>query len=181
MEPVYPTKYRRTFEPLLSGSLDLVQRFVAAWREKPRSRKSGRLPPPVIPTCGHIAFVLMNPDHPKVTKEVRPFVDRLTNEQPALAQAQMLSLKFCRLVRERAVGGFASWLETVCACEIAELKGFAKGLVQDRAAVEAALSSPWSNGQVEGQVNRLKNLKRQMYGRAGFDLLKARVLPLKAA
>jgi transposase len=49
-------------------------------------------------------------------------------------------------------------------------------LVQDQAAVEAALSLEWSNGQVEGQVNRLKFLKRQMYGRASFDLLRARVL-----
>jgi transposase len=60
--------------------------------------------------------------------------------------------------------------------EVTELKGFARGLLQDRAAVEAALSSESSNGQVEGQVNRLKFLKRSMYGRGGFDLLKARVL-----
>ena len=51
----------------------------------------------------------------------------------------------------------------------------------DRAAVEAALSLCWSNGQTEGQVNRLKMLKRQMYGWAGFDFLRARVLPFPAA
>jgi transposase len=57
-----------------------------------------------------------------------------------------------------------------------ELRGFADGLKQDEATVQAALSSGWSNGQVEGQINRLKLLKRQMYGRAGFDLLRQRVL-----
>ena len=58
----------------------------------------------------------------------------------------------------------------------AKWKNFAKGLRQDGAAVKAALTSDWSNGQTEGQVNRLKFLKRQMFGRANFDLLRARVL-----
>jgi transposase len=57
-----------------------------------------------------------------------------------------------------------------------ELRSFAKGLQDDQAAVQEALRSPWSNGQVEGQVNRLKTLKRQMYGRAKFDLLRKRFL-----
>jgi transposase len=57
-----------------------------------------------------------------------------------------------------------------------ELSGFAEGLKQDEAAVKAALSLEWSNGQVEGQINRLKLVKRQMYGRAGFDLLRRRSL-----
>jgi transposase len=56
------------------------------------------------------------------------------------------------------------------------LAGFASHLTRDRDAVEAALTSPWSQGQVEGHVHRLKLIKRQMYGRAGFDLLRLRVL-----
>jgi transposase len=55
------------------------------------------------------------------------------------------------------------------------LKGFALGLKQDEAAVRAALTQPWSNGHVEGPVTRLKILKRQMYGRASFALLRQRV------
>jgi transposase len=54
---------------------------------------------------------------------------------------------------------------------------FAKGLIADKEAVMAALSSEWSNGQVEGQIHRLKLIKRSMYRRAKFDLLRARVLP----
>jgi transposase len=73
------------------------------------------------------------------------------------------------------------WLSEVASSGIAELEGFARGLMQDKAVVEAGLSLEWSNGQVEGKVNRLKSLKRAMYGRAGFDLLKARVLPLPKA
>ena len=59
---------------------------------------------------------------------------------------------------------------------IKELAGFARRLQQDSSAVAEALRSPWSNGQTEGQINRLKFIKRQMYGRAKFDLLRARVL-----
>ncbi len=68
------------------------------------------------------------------------------------------------------------WLTAVIESKIPELNGFARSLSRDKDAVLAALSLPWSNGQVEGQVNRLKLIKRQMYGRAKFDLLRLRVL-----
>ena len=58
------------------------------------------------------------------------------------------------------------------------MKAFANGLIRDRKAVEAALTYQWSNGQTESQVNKLKTLKRQMYGRAKFDLLKTRMLAI---
>lgn len=57
-----------------------------------------------------------------------------------------------------------------------DVRRFARGLEQDRAAVEAAMALPWSNGPVEGAIQRLKTIKRQMYGRANFDLLRRRVL-----
>jgi len=59
---------------------------------------------------------------------------------------------------------------------VSEIRSFATGIRQDEAAVTAALTYAWSNGQVEGQINKLKLLKRQMYGRAKLDLLKARLL-----
>ena len=57
-----------------------------------------------------------------------------------------------------------------------DLRRFAEGIRRDEAAVQAAVTTTWSNGPVEGHVNRLKTIKRQMYGRAGFALLKARVV-----
>jgi transposase len=66
-----------------------------------------------------------------------------------------------------------SWLDAATASGLAS---FARGLRQDLAAVRAALVLPWSTSPVEGQINRLKTIKRQMYGRAGFDLLRRRVL-----
>ena len=68
------------------------------------------------------------------------------------------------------------WLESAQASPIWELRQFAQGIERDRAAVEAALSRPESNGQTEGKVNKLKCLKRQMYGRATFALLRQRTL-----
>jgi transposase len=59
---------------------------------------------------------------------------------------------------------------------VAEIEGFAEALSKDHEAVKAALTHKWSSGQTEGQINRLKFIKRQMYGRANFELLKARFL-----
>ncbi len=69
-----------------------------------------------------------------------------------------------------------AWLAEARACGVSAVETFAAGLEQDGAAVRAALTLPWSNGQAEGQINRLKLLKRQSYGRASFDLLRRRVL-----
>jgi transposase len=69
-----------------------------------------------------------------------------------------------------------AWLIQAKHSGLAELKSFAQGIHRDYAAVRAAFSSRWSNGQVEGQVNRLKLMKRLMFGRAKFDLLRQRVL-----
>ncbi len=78
--------------------------------------------------------------------------------------------------RERQGEELDAWIVRARASENADLQRFAAGLLLDRAAVHAGLTLEWSNGQTEGQVNRLKSVKRQMYGRAGFDLLRQRVL-----
>ena len=80
------------------------------------------------------------------------------------------------MVREKRPEDLDGWLAACAQSEISALATFAKGLRQDYAAVRAALEEPWSSGQAEGQINRLKMLKRQMYGRAGFELLRRRVL-----
>ncbi len=70
------------------------------------------------------------------------------------------------------------WLEEATRTGIHSLGRFVRTVKQDLSAVESAVTESWSNGPVEGQINRLKALKRQMYGRAGVELLRARVLPL---
>ncbi len=73
--------------------------------------------------------------------------------------------------------GLTEWIAKAKNCGINSLKRFAKTLRRDCNAVQNSLKEPFSNGPVEGHINRLKTLKRQMYGRAGFELLRARLLP----
>jgi transposase len=95
---------------------------------------------------------------------------------PDLAALQPLVQQFQRLVKERDAAAFITWRERAMRSTLPDLRSFVVGLDRDAKAVEAALTEPWSNGPVEGQVNRLKAIKRQMYGRANFELLRARVL-----
>jgi hypothetical protein len=74
-------------------------------------------------------------------------------------------------------GGGVGRLDDRCA-RVRDMQRFARTIRQDREAVCNAMSEPWSNGQTEGQINRLKILKRAMYGRAGVELLRARMMPL---
>lgn len=78
--------------------------------------------------------------------------------------------------RERERERLSPWLGAAARSGVTELRRFASGLWRDYRAVAAAMTLPWSNVQVEGQVNRLKLIKRSMYGRASFDLLRLRVL-----
>lgn len=89
---------------------------------------------------------------------------------------RVIATDFARMLRERDVAALVAWLMRVQTSGIPEVTNFAAILSCDLAAVTAALSLDISNSQTEGQVNRLKYLKRQMYGRANFDLLRQRVL-----
>jgi len=84
------------------------------------------------------------------------------------------------MIRNRNASALEPWLEEVARSGVSELRTFATGIKRDQAAIEAALTYEWSQGQVEGQINRLKLLKRQSYGRASFDLLRHRVLTRSA-
>jgi len=93
-----------------------------------------------------------------------------------LAAAYSIVQSFAVMVRERQGERLDAWVHAAATSGIAELRGFAYGLLRDKAAVRAGLTLPWSQGQTEGQVNRVKMLKRQMFGRAKHDLLRQRVL-----
>ena len=80
------------------------------------------------------------------------------------------------MLRERHPKMLDGWLEEASKCLSPKLRSFAEGLRSDYDALHAAICERWSNGPVEGQINRLKRLKRQMYGRAHLDLLKRRAV-----
>ncbi len=104
------------------------------------------------------------------------YLERLCSTCPEVETVRSLALRFGCMVRGRDRAALDPWLESAEACGVHEMAGFAHGLRSDIAAVGAALSMEWSAGQTEGNINRLKLIKRSMYGRAGFDLLCARVL-----
>jgi transposase len=102
-------------------------------------------------------------------------VQRLT--QPTeLVGAISLAQDFAQLVRQRHSEQFEPWLERAEQSQLAPFERFARSLREDYDAVKAGVTLSTSNGQVEGQINRLKILKRQMYGRAGIELLERRFL-----
>jgi transposase len=109
----------------------------------------------------------------KLSDEDRRFVTALRERSSTIATAADLIGRFTTMVKDKTSAALDGWLREA---EASALATFAAGLRRDKDAVRAALAEPWSNGQVEGQVNRLKVVKREMYGRAGFDLLRARVL-----
>jgi transposase len=92
---------------------------------------------------------------------------------PALVEARTHVDRFQAMVREKLVADLDPWIATASAGLIAS---FARGIIKDKAAVCAAITEPWSNGQTEGQITKLKLVKRQMYGRAKIDLLQARLI-----
>ncbi len=103
----------------------------------------------------------------------RAFLARFLAEAPALGDAAAIAKRLGRLLRRE--GGES--LDRVLADAVGTPLGdFAAGLGRDRAAVQAALDTPWTTSPAEGQINRVKAIKRSMYGRAGFPLLRARVL-----
>ena len=101
---------------------------------------------------------------------------RMEQASPAFGQLYRLTVQFTEMLRKRQVEQLRPWLKAAQASELRELKSLAEGIERDYAAVEAALRLPYSTGPVEGNINRLKLIKRSGYGRAGFDLLRLRVL-----
>jgi transposase len=103
----------------------------------------------------------------------RRFLERLRTEAPSLTQSTALAARLADLVRRRSCESLEAWLAAASATPLAR---FAAGLRHDEEALGGAISTPWSTSPVEGQIGRLKMLKRTMFGRAGFDLLRQRVL-----
>ena len=164
------------------GSYQTVRRALVALR-RTRPRNSAALGPPdagasaagPAPSPRQTAWLLWNseakPDGLRI--EERAYVEALGTACPALARARTLASEFVQLLKRKDPNALDSWL---AAAEASELRSFVAGLRRDYDAVLAAVVFTWSNGQVEGQVNRLKLLKRTMYGRASFALLRQRVL-----
>ena len=131
-----------------------------------------RLPAVPVPTSRQ-ATRLVLADQAKLDEAERNLVVTLINAAPAITEAVTLVRAFAAMIRQHEVDALDPW---IAAARQSTLRGFAESIQRDRAAIKAALTLPWSTGPVEGRINKLKLVKRQMYGRANFDLLRQRVL-----
>jgi transposase len=169
------------------GSESRVRKYVKQWRRQlPDELQRKRRGPggmvaanlgncKVTPSARRTAWIILRSER-KLEKKEQIYLKALLEMSPAVGKMQELAQEFSEMIKTRDERSFDEWLKKAKGSGIAEMKNFAKGLEADKQAVEAALRYEWSNGQTEGQVNRVKMIKRQMYGRAKFDLLRARVL-----
>jgi transposase len=127
------------------------------------------------PSARAVSFAMVSPATKRL-REAQTCVDQLCQMDADIARAHALSEAFLAMVRERRGADLEAWMAEAISSGIAELARFARGLQDDLPAVTAGLTLAWSNGVTEGQIHRLKLVKRQGYGRAGFALLRQRVL-----
>jgi len=169
--------WRELQEQGFEGKATAVWRYTWRWRpaRNKRAAKAARDESvPANPPPRSVVWWLLCAD--RRTEAQAAFVERLEAHSSKIRLAHELVAEFFALVRERRADDLQAWAERAEATEIPDLVSFCKGVRRDWEAVKAGLTLEWSNGPVEGQVNRLKLIKRQMYGRASFRLLRARVL-----
>jgi transposase len=127
-------------------------------------------------SSGRIAALLTKVP-PTLSAAQRRHLEAFLRFCPKAHQLRKLVLQFRAMLRWRKADRLGAWMKKAMVSGFSAVAQFAKTLGRDFRAVELAMETPWSNGPLEGHINRLKVIKRQMYGRAGFELLRARVLP----
>lgn len=174
--------HREIKEQGYPGSRPLVSRWAAKMRKhEPQPTTGGEVPAQPKnrvkrPWSARYAVWLLLSQPESLSDKRKAALERVLAASPVVRRVYRFAQAFIRIVRHRYCRSLEPWMTAVTEHKIPELHGLARSLCRDKGAVLAALSLPWSNGQVEGQVNRLKLIKRQMYGRANFDLLRLRVL-----
>ena len=157
-----------------TGSETIVRDTVAKWRKgwNPPVTTAARLPSVSRVSRWLMPWRIIRGEENYASR----FISLMCEKEPELKIAQQLVLEFYRILKTQNKSQLSSWFTRVHESGSAELRRVAAGMEADAAAICEAISSRWSNGVVEGHVNRLKMLKRQMYGRAGFELLRQRVM-----
>ena len=166
------------------GTDKQVQRWLAQHQSALAAPPAGPDQPPALPPATQLAWLLIQP--PAALSADDASTTARVEQDGEAACVAALARRFTALVRgcgvrqtpdpATALAALEVWLADARACGVRNVETFAAGLEQDGAAVRAALTTLWSSGQAEGQITRLKLIKRQSYGRAGFDLLRRRVL-----
>ncbi len=172
-----------------TGGHETVRRFVLRWRSEPGRPGLPRRQPRVAPVAvappappktrawspRQARWLLAKPAE-ALRPEQRAYLRHLGERAPEILIGQRLAVEFRRLVCERDDTALDPWLATAATSGLADFVEFAKGIERDHAAVEAALTTPWSNGQTEARVLQLKAVRRQMRGRGSLALVRQRVV-----
>jgi len=175
--------FREIKERGYTGSESLLRRLLGEWRAelppKPRKglvRKQRLAPQPKKRRLSSrsASFLMILPPS-KQTQAQQQQIEQMSRNED-LGAVYQLSQEFVTMLKERQVEALDAWLNRAKASHVSELSSFVNGIRRDDAAVRAVFSSEWSNGATEGHINRLKFLKRQMFGRAHLDLLRVKVL-----
>ena len=195
------TKVRHLFSDIrhrgYTGSYGNLARFLAPWRSGNRSEggddaisadQETPAPRPVRvidPTTGRrisplVAAALCVKPRRQLTARQIVNVDALKSASAEFTTMRNLAMRFRGLLRGGGEERLDTWLKDARRSGIYGMQRFARALRHDIEAVRNAVLEPWSNGQTEGQINKLKTLKRSMFGRAGVELLRARLMPLQS-
>jgi transposase len=151
------------------GCLGVVSEWM---RRRERAEKADQSGLARTPSARTIAR-LMTIERDHLSKADTILVAAIEEKLPTLVEAREIIADFHQMVRAKAIDHFAPWIARASESLVSS---FASGVMKDEAAVRNAIISPWSNGQTEGQITKLKLVKRQMYGRAKIDLLQARLI-----
>jgi transposase len=175
--------YREIREQGYQNSEEICARFTAQLRRAeargkplssvPRARAGSVAG--LSPTAKNVAALFMRHEE-KLDEEQERYLDRVCEADEALSDTRRLTQEFACMVGKLEGEDLDGWLKDAEESRSTAMRNFALGLGKDLDAVRAGLTEEWSNGCVEGLVHKLKLLKRQGYGRAGFELLRARML-----
>ena len=167
-----------------TGSFSHLERLLSEWRraerlETSRRKEPTRETPAIDPATGWqispvVAAALCMKPTPMLTHSQAVTVAVLKDASPSFVVMRRLAMRFRGLLRSADPGKLGPWLDDARRSGVHSLQQFARTLTRDIEAVENAIVEPWSSGQAEGQINRLKTLKRAMFGRAGIELLRAK-------
>lgn len=176
--------YREIRPQSFAGETTIVRLFIRQLRQAsgipPKVRNSeGRQleedPTQSLPSLRKLTCLIIRRPENRL-EENEKILEKISAEQPKLTTTIQLARKFAEIIRQQQSTEFVPWLDQASESGYRVWHNFADGLKQDSKAVRAALELPWSNGPTEGHINRLKYLKRMMYGRGNDDLLRKRVL-----
>jgi hypothetical protein len=173
-----------------TGSLSQLERLLTQWRHAGHAAitdapeaKGGILTDPAtgLLVSPIVAAALCIKPRGLLTEPQEAKVDAFKATSSEFTTMRGLAMRFRGILRGTDIAKLDVWLHDADRSGLYGIRRFARTLRQDLAAVRNAITEPWSNGQTEGQINRLKTLKRAMYGSAGVELLRARMLPIRPA